>query len=137
MKRLFATMLILVLLVSALAVGASAAWIEKTIRVDFTQEYITPVENKVLTLRYNPQNIWFWVRASTDVSVSADMTGFSYVKLWALNNETSVSTNYTSANGVINSGKATVAWQTYAKEVNHYGYRTYNGETTYWDYYCE
>ncbi len=137
MKRLFATMLILVLLVSALAVGASAAWITETIRVDFTQPYTNTVENGVLTLRYNPENIWFWVRASTDISVSADMTGFAYVKIWALNNETSVSTNTTRSNGIINSGKAEVDGQTYAKEVNHFGRRALNGQSTGWDYYCE
>ena len=137
MKRLFATMLVLVLLVSALAVGASAAWITENIRVDFTQAYIKPVENSAMTLRYNPENIWFWVRASTDVSVSADMTGYAYVKIWALNNETSISTNTTRSNGIINSGKAVVNGQSYAKEVNHYGDRTLNGQTTNWYYCCE
>ncbi len=137
MKKMFATMLILVLLVSLLAVGASAAWITENIRVNFTREYIKPVENGAMTLRYNPENIWFWVRASTDVSVSADMTGYAYVKIWALNNETSISTNSTRSNGIINSGKAVVNGQYYAKEVNHYGYRTFNGQTTHWDYYCE
>ena len=137
MKRLFATMLILVLWVFALAIGASAESITEFIWVDFTQAYITPVENGALTLRYNPENIWFWVRASTDVSVSADMTGRAYVKIWALNNETSVSTNTTCSNGIINSGKAVVVDQQYAKEVNHFGSRTLNGQTTHWYYYCE
>lgn len=138
MKRLFASVLVLIALVTTLSVSAFGYdWISDTIIVDFSNNYIIPMADGAVTLRYNVKNLFYSVRASTDVSVSNDATGMAYISIRALNNEISSSSGYTKSGNIINSGIATVAGQEYAKETNHFADRTTGSDRTCWDYYCE
>ncbi|MCD8314360.1 MAG: hypothetical protein LUD44_01790 [Firmicutes bacterium] len=144
MKKILCSGLLVVLIISALAIATSAATVYSgTYTVDFSSSYVMKDSTKAITMRYNYGGLVTDVRASTDISYSTDATYvYSYVKVTALNNETSSSYSQltdpsTSSSSVLNSGKASVSGQNYAKEVRHYANRTLNGLTSFWDYYCE
>lgn len=90
---------------------------------DFTKSYELVKDSGATTLRHNPKNLFLSVRASTDLSVANDQRGYASVTLRAVNGEQTSSYSSEVVNNVINSGKATVSGQSYAKEVWHYAQR--------------
>ncbi len=137
MKKIILSMCVILTVISSLSVYVFASTQKKTFEVDFSNSYVTSVSNGAITMRYNPANFFLYVRASTDLSVSNDATGYSYVKITALNGDYEVSSSTKKDGNVINSGKATVNNQAYAKRINHYASRVINKYSESWDYYCE
>ena len=109
----------------------SAASSPTILYVDFTKSYEMAKDSGATTLRHNPKNLFLSVRASTDLSVANDQRGYASVTLRAVNGEQTSSYSSEVVNNVINSGKATVSGQSYAKEVWHYAQR-YSDNKEFW-----
>lgn len=135
MKKVFVSAIAIICLLFICVLPILAE--EYYISVDFSKSYILPKNDGAITLRYNPGGLFTDVRASTDVSVSNDAKGEARVVIMALNGKENESFSREDVNNVINSGKASVSGQDYAKWVHHRGRRNTGGLYQEWDYYCE
>lgn len=136
MKRFIVSLLLVAIVISCFSLSVFAATYEGTYSVDFTSAYTKSVSNGAVKMKYCPGMGTAWLTASTELSVSNDATGTAYIYAKAINNETSSVHSSTQNNNVIRSGTASVTGQLYAKETNHYAYRTTDGTVVDWRYVC-
>lgn len=87
MKKIIAVTLTVVALLSALTVTVFAEQYEATPKVNFSEDYIVSVFNGALTRRYNTGGWFSDVRASTDISLANDHSGYAHVWIQGLNRE--------------------------------------------------
>lgn len=133
MKKTLTSALIVLFAASALSIGVLAT---TPIDIDLTKDYVRTEYNGAIKGRYNIGDAFLNVRASTDLSVTADGEGYSYVYIKAINGNTCNSSNSKAAGDEVyplNSGKATVPGQKYAQTVQHYAHRTIDGVTREFD----
>ena len=136
-KNIIGLILLVAIIVSLAPCAAHAASISGEIDADMSSNYIITKANGAMVLRYNVATLFLGVRASTDISVSADAVGAAQVRLKAANNTVVVERNTVPQNGVINSGKAIVSGQIQAESVEHYAYRVVEGIYNNWTYTCK
>ena len=120
-----------------LSVRAFGMYFHDTFAVDFSQPYITTDSTGALTMRYNNGGVFSDVRGSTDLSVANDETGTAYVRIEALNNVKRQSYGNKAKRNVINSGKAVVTGQDFAKSAFHSAERISHGIVFTWEYTCK
>lgn len=134
MKRFIVSLLLIAIVISCFSVSVFAATYEGTYSVDFTSAYNISRGNGAVRTKYCPGMGTAWLTASTELSTSNDATGTAYIYVKAVNNEVRTSQSSTQSNNVIRSGTASVTGQLYAKETNHYAYRTTDGTIVDWRY---
>ena len=128
MKKTISIFSILVVLIAAMTFIVSA----ETIKVDFNQSYI--INKAPLTLRYNPENVFLFARACTDLSVANDQTGFAEVAIRG-NNGKSRTKRVVDKNGnMITTGVVELDGATYATLVKHTAFRQTNSTGQYANY---
>ena len=136
MKRFIVSLLLIAIVISCFSLSVFAATYEGPYSVDFTSSYNKSRGNGAVRTKYCPGMGTSWLTASTELSVSSDATGTAYIYVKAINNATSSTHSSTQNNNVIRSGTASVTGQLYAKETNHYAYRTTDGTIVDWRYIC-
>lgn len=125
MKKVIATILLVGTLLAVLPLSAFAASYQKSILADFSKFYVNSQYSGSIVLRYNPASNGVGVRSSTDVALVGTDMGTAYTKITALNNqERESSASGKGTNGILNSERAIVTGQSYAKKVIHKGTRT-------------
>ena len=138
MKKVITSVLALMLIISSLMVGSFAAYdYEDTFDMDLSSSYDSYAGNGAIIMHYKPGGWFTNVRASTDVSVSNDATGYAFTFIKALNSDIASISSSEKDGNIVNSGEASVSGQDYAEMVNHLGTRTINERKTSWNYYCE
>lgn len=128
-KTMVTTVLVSVLLIIFTVSAYAYTYEYNPTDIDFTQDYIVSMFDSQMTRRYNTGGWFSDCRASTDVSVSNDELGYSFVHIWAVNGDDAyLNCDYDGiygrdCNNVVNSGIAKVSGQDYAKKVKHYSWR--------------
>ncbi len=136
MKKVMICITAFLLVTLTLSVPVYASYFSYSYLADFSEQYIVSIGGGVMTMRYNPGGLFSNVRASTDLSVANDENGTAYVWIMALNNQEANSYGYDKVNNVINSGKAKIPGQSYAKNAFHSVERTSVGVTHAWACEC-
>ncbi len=132
-RRLFCLTLIVVLLCAA-TVGASAAYYNKNVTgTNFEKNYSDHYYSNAVYCSYTVGGLLTDGRANTGISVSNDAIGYAYTKFHGLNGIVveSENMNHNGQNWIL-SGSAVGQSTKYAKRVEHYCVRTVSGATDHW-----
>lgn len=123
MKKVIITAIAAIAMLSSLALTAAAEQQTVTLKADFSELYITSMFDGNVKCRYNPASSGVGCRASTDLlNIPDEEYAWSYASVTALNNESATSYDGKSGkqcNGILNSGRAIVNGQSYAKRALH------------------
>ena len=120
MKKTIAIFLVLVVTVLSMTYVVSAV----TLRVDFSKAYVT--NKSPMTLRYNPENLLFFARACTDLSVASDHEGFAEVLIKGNNAKQKAKRVVDKSGNMYTTGVVELDGAAYATYVQHKGYRHSN-----------
>lgn len=134
MKRLFCSVLILVLLVAVAALPVFAVEYSGTYTWDFTNAYVNkkiPNNNSPVTVScspvYNPT-------VTTTITMPSGCTGRVMAAIYYHNEEVRNSNSNTKVNDIVTCS-ANLRHNTEATQTYHFAYRNFNGIPSNWEYY--